>query len=274
MLAAAQRILSGVGIQTDVSTFVMLFGLAFTRLAAAISLTPFLGGRSASGRIKIGLAAMITVLLYRSIAPPMIAGEISAVRFLCLLIKEAVIGATLGFLTQIVFSAVQMAGAMVDYGRGMSMATFVAPQLETNVSLLGQLQLQAALVLFLILNGHLRFLRALADSYVNVPLMEFPKFAGGTLNGMEQLGHYTAQSLSIAVQLSAPALVALFLVDISFGIIGRVASGVNVHNESQPIKAMVGLGAVLLALAYIINRMPSHFAGMIQQIDELVAHVR
>src|SRR3954470_990388 len=120
MLAAAQRILSELGIQTDVPTFVMLFGLALTRLAAAIALTPFLGGRSASGRIKIGLAVVITVLLYRSVTPASIVGDMNAVRFLCLLIKEAVIGATLGFLTQIVFSSVQMAGAMIDYGRGMS----------------------------------------------------------------------------------------------------------------------------------------------------------
>ena len=64
----------------------------------------------------------------------------------------------------------QMAGAMVDYGRGMSQATFFAPQLETNVSLLGQLQFQAALVLFLFLNGHLLFLRALASSFQIIPL--------------------------------------------------------------------------------------------------------
>jgi flagellar biosynthetic protein FliR len=274
MLTALQRILSELGIHTDVPTFIMLFGLALTRLASAIALTPFLGGRAASGRIKMGLAVVITILLFRTVAPSSVSVDISVLRFMCLLIKEAVIGATLGFLTQIVFSAVQMAGAMVDYGRGMSQATFFAPQLESNVSLLGQLQLQAALVLFLLFNGHLRYLQALADSYANVPLMEFPKFSGGTLNGMEMMGHYTAQSLSIAVQLSAPALLALFLVDISFGMIGKVASGLNVHNESQPVKAMVGLGVVLLAMAYILDRLPTHFANMLYQVDHFMAHVQ
>ena len=84
-----------------------------------------------------------------------------------------------------------MAGATMDYVRGMSQATFFAPQLENNVSLLGQLQLQASLVLFLVLNGHLLFLRALAASFQKMPLLEFPQFSGGTMAAMEQMARYT-----------------------------------------------------------------------------------
>jgi flagellar biosynthetic protein FliR len=173
-----------------------------------------------------------------------------------------------------VFNSIQMAGAMVDYARGMSQATLFAPQLETNTSLLGQLQFQAALVLFLLLNGHLLFIRALAHSFQTLPLLSFPAFTGGVLAGADQIAHYTATSLVIAVQLSAPALLALFLVDISFGMLGRVASGLNVHSESQPVKAMVGLGIVLIALSYILARMPNYFADLLQQVNELVQHLR
>jgi flagellar biosynthesis protein FliR len=69
-------------------------------------------------------------------------------------------------------------------------------------------------------------------------------------------------------------LLALFLVDISFGMLGRVASGLNVHSESQPVKAMVGLGIVLIALSYILARMPNYFADLLQQVNELVQHLR
>ena len=274
MLAALQHILTNLGIHTDLATFVVLLGLVLARLSSAITLTPFLGGKAVSARIKMGLAAVVSILLFPNVAPSGPVGELSTVLIMCLLVKEAVIGATLGFLTQIIFNAVQMAGAMVDYGRGMSQATFFAPQLESNVSLLGQLQLQAALVLFLVLNGHLLFLRALADSYRSVPLLEFPQFSSGTLAAIEQMAHYTGNSLVIAVQLSAPALLALFLVDIGFGMIGKVASGFNVHAESQPVKALVGLGVVLLALAYIINRIPVHFTGMLRELDQFVGHMQ
>jgi flagellar biosynthetic protein FliR len=274
MLVALQRVLANLGIHTEINSFLVLFGLIFARLATAISLTPFLGGRSVAGRIKVGLAVVISALLYTSVAPDSNLGDLNVLRVMGLVVKEAVIGATIGFLSQLVFQSVQMAGAMMDYSRGMSQATFLAPQLETNVSLLGQLQLQAALVLFLVLNGHLLFVKALAASFHNVPLLEFPKFSVGTLAGMEQMAHYTSESIRIALQLSAPALLALFLVDVSFGMIGKVASGIRVHTESQPVKALLGLVVVLFALGYILNRMPGYFADMLQMVEQFTRNLR
>lgn len=274
MLAALQHVLATLGIHTDLNTFIVLFGLVFARLATAISLTPFLGGRSVAGRIKVGLAVLVSALLYTNVAPEANFGSLGVLRVMGLLVKEVTIGATLGFLAQLVFQSIQMAGALIDYGRGMSQATFFAPQLETNVSLLGQLYLQASLVLFLVLNGHLLFLKGLAASFRNVPLLEFPRFTAGTLSGMEQMAHYTSESLRIALQLSAPALLALFLVDVSFGMISKVASGIHVHTESQPVKAMLGLGVVLLALSYILNRMSGYFGDMLKTLEQFMRNLQ
>jgi flagellar biosynthetic protein FliR len=273
MLAALQRILTDLGIHEDVTVFSVLFGLVFTRMVTAISLTPFLGGKTVSSQIKVGLAALISAILFSSLAPKISPGELDTIRVLGLLVKEAVIGSTIGIMSQLVFHSVQMAGATMDYGRGMSQATFFAPQLETNVSLIGQLQLQATVVLFLVLNGHLFFLRALAGSFRTLPVLQFPEFRGGAMLVMEQLAHYTGESLLVAVQLSAPVLLALFLVDISFGMLGKVASGLNVHNESQPVKAMFGLAVFLLSLSYIISRMPGYFSEMIQQVEQMVRNI-
>ena len=44
------------------------------------------------------------------------------------------------------------------------------------------------------------------------------------------------------MRLSAPVLLALFFVDIGFGMLGKIAQGLNVHDESQPVKALFGLG--------------------------------
>src|SRR5262245_36034790 len=150
MFKAAEQILASLGIHTDVGTFVVLFGLIFARMSGAIGLTPFFGGRSIPGRVKVGMAVIVSALLYGNVSPEN-HGSMTTILVACLLVKELVIGVTIGFMSQIVFNSIQMAGAMVDYGRGMSQATFLAPQLETNVSLLGQLQFQGALVLFLLL---------------------------------------------------------------------------------------------------------------------------
>jgi flagellar biosynthesis protein FliR len=273
MLTALQHIVANLGFHEDVTVFIVLLGLIFARLVGAVSLSPFLGGKSTSSRIKVGLAFLISFLLFPSVAPQTNLEEFNVMRVVALLIKEAAVGAILGFLSQIVFQSVQMAGATMDYARGMSQATFFAPQLETNVSLIGQLQLQAALVLFLLLNGHVLYLRALAASFQTLPILAFPQFTGGARPGVEQMARYTAESLKISVELSAPVLLALFLVDVSFGIIGKVASGINVHNESQPVKALLGLGIFLLALSYVLGRMPVLFVGMLRQLEQFMRNI-
>jgi flagellar biosynthesis protein FliR len=273
MLSALQHILANLGLHGEASQFVVLFGLIFARISIAVGLSPFLGGKTVSGKLKVGLAVGISAVLFENVAPNY-PPSLSTVTFIWLLLKEVVIGATFGIFAQLIFHSVQMAGALVDYGRGMSQATLFAPQLETNTSLLGQLQFQAALIFFLLLNGHLLFLHALGQSFFRLPILTFPAFSGGIVAATDQVARYTAESLLIAVQLSAPALLALFLVDVSFGMLGRVASGLNVHNESQPVKAMVGLAIVLLALAYIFHGMPKHFEELIQQIGQLTEHLR
>jgi len=274
VLATLQQVLVGLGFRGDIGSFLVLFGLVLARMSGAIVLAPFLGGRSVPSTVKFGVAIVISMLLFPSVAPQTSLGEMNTLLVMCLLIKEAVIGATIGFLSQLVFQSVQMAGAMIDYGRGMSQATFLAPQLETNVSLIGQFQFQAALVLFLLLNGHLLFLRALASSFANVPLLKFPQISGGSLAAMEEMAHYTAGSLAIAVELSAPVLLTLFLVDVSFGMLGKVASGLNVYNQSQPVKAMFGLGVVILALSYTLARVPDYFAAMLGELQKFLTRVQ
>ena len=274
ILAELERILAGVGYRTDPTTFCLLFGLILARIVTAISFAPFLGGRAVSSRVKVGLGAMIAAILYSSVAPPANTVDLNTLQALALIVKEGVIGAIIGFLAQVVFNAVQMAGALVDIERGMSQATFFAPQLESQVSLYGNVQFQSALVLFLVLNGHLVFIRALAASFNSVPLLAFPHFAGNSIAILEQLGRYTAGALLIAVQLSAPVLLALFLVDVAFGMLSRAAGGIQVHHESQPVKAMLGLAIALFALVFVLDRMPGHFAAMLSEIDRFMRRLR
>src|SRR5947209_18706434 len=99
MLVALQRVLANLGIHTEINTFLVLFCLIFARLATAFSLTPFLEGRSVAGRIKVGLALVISELLYTSVAPDSNLGDLNGLRVVGLLVKEVLIAATMGFLS-------------------------------------------------------------------------------------------------------------------------------------------------------------------------------
>jgi flagellar biosynthetic protein FliR len=269
LFATLRGIVGSLGYGTDISAFLVVFGLALARIATAVSLAPFLGGRALSGQAKMGLAAMLTLLLMPGLAAGARDLEMGPLLFLALLLKEGAIGLTIGILSQLIFNGIQMAGALVDTARGMDQPGLFTPQLESNASALAQLKVQLALVLFLAVNGHLIFIRSLAASFERIPLRGFAHFDGG--GGADRAAALSAQVFSIALQLAAPVLVALFLVDICFAALAKVAPQMNVHVESQPVKSMVGLAVFVLALGAIVIRLQGVLSGFLWDVFSFVA---
>src|SRR3954452_18430874 len=107
LLSTAQSLLNSIGLHYDIRLWLTVFALIFARVTAAVVFTPFLGGRSVPGIIKAGLGVVLSAAML-----PALAGTenlpASGLLFVALLVKEAVVGATLGFLAQLVFYSVQM----------------------------------------------------------------------------------------------------------------------------------------------------------------------
>lgn len=274
LLSSAQSLLNGLGLHYDIRLWLALFGLLFARVTAAVVFAPFLGGRSVPALIKAGLAIVLTVAMLPTLSggtenlPP------SGLLFVALLVKEAVVGATLGFLAQLVFYGVQMAGTIVDTQRGMNQVTFLAPQLEGHPSALGALQFQAALVVFFLLQGHLMFIGALMNSFRQIPIWKMPQMAPGMLPLAEQAARTSADALLLACQIAAPIVLALFLVDVAFASAGRVASQIRISQESFTAKALVGLGFVFLAVGIFLDQLRPAFTAMSRDLDKFIQAVR
>lgn len=271
LIDALQQIVRNLGYGGNVSDFLVIFGLALARVSSAVSLAPFLGGRAVASNIKIGLSVMVTALLMPGLArgqsPP---GD--ALLVVALLVKEVMIGVTIGFLAQLMMYAVQTAGALIDVQRGMDQPGLHVPQLAGNVSAMGLFQFQLALVIFLFLNGHLIYIRALADSFNRIPLFGFPHLPNPA-SVAELIAQISGQLFVIALQLGGPVLLTLFLVDIIFGAIGKIAAQVNVHNESQPIKAFIGILVLIPSIAFIFGRAGDLLSQMIWNIYNVLARL-
>jgi flagellar biosynthesis protein FliR len=270
-LDALQRIVHDLGYHGDVAGFIVVFGLALGRVATAISLAPFFGGQAVASNIKLGLSVMVTALLMPTLARGSTAPS-DPVLVVALLAKEVMIGLTIGFIAQLMFYGVQTAGALIDVQRGMDQPGLHVPQLASNISVTGLFQFQLALVLIFFLNGHLIYLRALADSFVRIPLIGFPALAAPA-SVAQRMGQISGQVFVVAIQLDAPVLITLFLADVIFGAINKIASQVNVNNESLPVKAMVGLLILVPSIAFIFGRTGELLSQMIWNIYDVLAHV-
>lgn len=180
---------------------------------------------------------------------------------------DVVFGLTLGYLSRVLFAAVEMAGFFVDTQIGFNMINILNPFSEQQASVLSTFQYQLAITLYLAANGHLIVLGALAESFQTLApgaVSPHPGFAlavAPILKTMFMLG----------LQLALPAAGVLLVVDVAFGLVARLAPQVNVFMVGQPAKVIVGLAtvAVLLpAMALIVGQIT---VGTLNGLHTLIA---
>jgi flagellar biosynthesis protein FliR len=270
MSRALQSILTNLGVHTDIQDCLILFFLIFTRVASALNLTPFLGGKTLPSQIKVGLAVMIAALLFPGLnktAGPM---PDNLLFYCALLGKECIVGIIIGFISQMVFFGVQIAGTIIDTQRGLNQITYVAPELPGNVSATGNLQIQASIALFLVLGGHLFFIRSLGLSFLVIPPIQLPHMTPGWEALAEEFTRLSASAIRIGVQLCAPVVLTIFLVDIAFGSIQKVASSLKISNDTNTAKSWIGLAVFCLSAPFFFEQLLRYLASMIPMIDHFI----
>jgi flagellar biosynthetic protein FliR len=270
LLQALQDILGVAGIHVDVQSFLLLFFLIFARMVSALSLAPFLGGPAIPSQVKVGLAAMTSMLLYPGLAQSSGVLPGSPLVYFALLGKELVVGMMIGFISELIFHGVQIAGIIIDTQRGMNQITYLAPELPGNISALGNLQLQASIVLFLAIGGHLFFLRSMAYSFQVLPPIQMPHLDTGWVPVANEFGRISASAILIGAQLSAPVVLTIFLIDVAFGSVQKIASSLKIGNDTHTAKSWIGLAVFFLSAAFFLDRLQQFLASMIPTIDRFV----
>jgi flagellar biosynthesis protein FliR len=75
------------------------------------------------------------------------------------------------------------------------------------------------------------------------------------------------------MQLTGPILLSIFMVDVVFGVMNRIAPMVNVYFLAMPVKAVVGIIMFLASFGLILKYMATLFAQMLLQLRVLIHYL-
>lgn len=174
--------------------------------------------------------------------------------YLLLVLKEAIVGLSLGLVGYIIISAVQVAGGLIDFQMGFAMANVIDPQTGANSPLMGQFFNFLALMLLLAINGHHMILDGIYYSYQFIAYDKlWPNF--GNEMSAEFIAKLFAQVFVIAFQMAAPVVATLFLVTLALGITGKTVPQLNIFVIGFPIKIAVGFIVLIITMAMLIQSM-------------------
>jgi flagellar biosynthetic protein FliR len=181
------------------------------------------------------------------------------------MVQEIAIGVAIGFSLQLVFDAITMGGQVIAMSMGLGFAVFVDRTRGVNVPVLGQLFLLLAMLVFLSLDGHLTLIRFLADSFRLLPIASgglSPEAVGGILE-------WSSQLFAVAIRIALPAIAALIVVNLSFGVMSRAAPTLNLFAVGFPVAMLLGFVVIFLnlgSLPEIVALMMGETWAMLSQL--------
>jgi type III secretion protein SpaR/YscT/HrcT len=254
---------------TDLTTLLWAIGVGAMRTIPIAFLIPAFGGQNVPVQVRMGLGLALSALCLPAIVP--VLPERGGTGFwILLLARETAVGFTVGFVGASVFRAAESAGRLVDTLRGANMAEVISPVTEERASPLADIFLLLASVIFLEMGGVGIVATALARSYQAVPLdlIATPQSLEGAARLVVKT---TAMLLESTVALAAPAIVALFAADLVLGAIARMAPQIPVYFVGMPLKAMAGVGIVLISLGGIEAALSGAFGNWIVVVQRAFA---
>ncbi|RKY62149.1 MAG: flagellar biosynthetic protein FliR [Candidatus Neomarinimicrobiota bacterium] len=226
-----------------IQTYLPMFLMIFFRLLAIIMTMPVFGYQTVSRVVRLMLAVVLTIVVFM-VHPKVIIETGSLFEMSFLILREILIGMILGFGARLIFEGITMAGSFIGRQTGLAIANIIDPTSQEQVPIISQFWLMLMIVYFFTVNGHQFLINILMKNMSVIPI------GGGHFSAAlgQTLVEGGSQAFIIAIQLAAPVIGLLLIVDTALALVARVMPQVNIFIVSLPLKLGVGIFGVISSL--------------------------
>jgi len=242
-----------------------LFILIFSRWAGMVMIAPVFGARGVPGLVKLGLAASLSVVLFPMVRAqaPEIPTELFP--YAGIIIKEVLVGLTMGFIINLITAIMQGAGQLIDFQAGFIMGNTIDPINGLQTPMTGRFLTVLATLLLLATDSHHYIIAALVKSYDYLPINP-----NGISYGVAFFIDITSKVLALSLQIALPVYGALFLTDIGVGLLTKTVPQLNIFSVIFPVKIIFGVILLFLMISFFGESVDRVFDLTMQWTFELL----
>ncbi len=231
----------------------------FLRVSALIFSSPIFGRNSIPATAKVGLCMAITFVFFNAIPQqyPIDYGD-DLVLFILICLTELLFGLIMGYVLNVFLTLTFTAGQVMDMQMGFGMVNVFDAQSNLSVPVTGNLLNITSLVIFFLVDAHLRLIDILYITVERIPI------GGVTISpalGWVALELF-AKAFMLAGYVAMPIIASGMVGEISLGIMIRTVPQMNAFSIGLPMKVLLGLMVMAIIIPVYVN-----FVGVI--IDEL-----
>lgn len=246
--------------------FVPLFALVLFRLAGLMLFAPLFGSAKIPKRVKALFALVLAMIITSSLDASSIVLPSTMWELTLGIGGELMFGLAMGTIVSFVFIATQWAGEIIGQQMGLNISEVLDPQYGGAGSLIGDLYFMLTMVVFLApgVNGDRALIRGVRMSFDFLP----PLTIGVDQNVLDVLVGLLQSAAALAIQLAAPMLMTMLIVDLALGCIGRAMPQMNVMALGLSLRSLLGVVVLIAGIrltANVLTRVHTNWGGIVQQ---------
>ncbi|MDX2299855.1 MAG: flagellar biosynthetic protein FliR [Xanthomonadaceae bacterium] len=230
------------------------------RIAGFMLVAPAFAGMTVPVRVKIGLGLALALLLAPVIEPPR--ADAFDPAGAAMLARELMIGGGIGLTLRMAIEAIAFGGQLIGLSMGLGFGEVVDPVSGARTPQIGQFYGLLATLLFLAMDGHLALIDVLATSFVSAPVGH----DGLDAHSWRALVDYGGVLFTGALRIALPAVTAILVVNLGFGVMSRAAPAMNLFAVGFPAALAVGFLVIWISLGTVLPVFSALFADAMQQL--------
>lgn len=242
------------------------FLLVIVRNGCFCATAPLFSHKAVNARLRILIAFCLSLSIF--MATDISLPSYSTVfGYSFLVIKEAAVGLSMGFVASMIMSMLVVAGEFIDREIGFTMATTFDINHNTNVTITAELYDKLIYVIILISNLHYYMLKALAQSFELIPIgrasVNYPLMYTTVL---ELIGQY----FSIGFRIAMPIFIGTIILNVILGILAKSSPQMNMFAIGMQLKVLGGLLVLSIAIMFVPNITTYLMERMRDALDSLI----
>ncbi len=223
------------------------FLLIFIRVASFVFIAPFFSMSNTPKNVRVALSFFVAFLLYQSMPRQEVVYD-SLIGYTIVILKEVITGLLIGFAANLCSTIVAFAGQIASMEMGLSMASMMDPTTRENTTVTGVYYNYIILLLLMSSGMHRYFLKALAETYILIPVN------GAVLNHEKLLNamiEFLSDYIIIGFRICLPIFAVMVILNAVLGVLAKVSPQLNMFAVGMQMKVVVGL-AILLVTASML----------------------
>lgn len=223
------------------------FLLIFIRVASFVFIAPFFSMSNTPKNVRVALSFFVAFLLYQSMPRQEVVYD-SLIGYTIVILKEVITGLLIGFAANLCSTIVAFAGQIASMEMGLSMASMMDPTTRENTTVTGVYYNYIILLLLMSSGMHRYFLKALAETYILIPVNGVVLNHEKLLNAMIE---FLSDYIIIGFRICLPIFAVMVILNAVLGVLAKVSPQLNMFAVGMQMKVLVGL-AILLVTASML----------------------